>query len=149
MKMCVGYTLFILPFWFKKRNPVVFVPIDFVATGLYLLYISLSTNGGWFLSFAFPVLGMITLIVCTDITLFKYLKRGYLYVVGGTWMGLGVFFILLEFFINLTFHKELATPWKLIWAYYPAVCCVILGATFIVIAICKPWKESLRKRFFV
>lgn len=145
----LGYILFILPFWFKKRNPVIFLPIDFVSAGLYLLYISITTNGGWFLSFAFPVLGMVTLLVCSNITLFRYLRRGHLYVVGGTWLGLSVFFILLEFFINLTFHKDFPSPWKLVWSYYPSVSCVLIGAALTVIAICRPWRESLRKRFFV
>ncbi len=143
----LGYTVFILPFWFRRPNPVIFIPIDFAAVGLYLLYISFATRGGWFLSFAFPVICMIAVIVCTNVTLFRYLRLGYLYIVSGTWIGLGVFFILLEFFINLTFRE--GSPLALIWSYYPALCCTVIGFTFLVIAICKPLRESLRKRFFV
>ncbi len=51
------YVIAVLPGWFKKPNPVVFVPCGFVAAGLYLLYIDLATAGNWFLSFAFPVTG--------------------------------------------------------------------------------------------
>ena len=55
------YVLTVLPLWFKRPNPVIFVPVDFVAVGLYLLYINFATGGHWFLSFAFPVTGAIGL----------------------------------------------------------------------------------------
>ena len=57
------YVLIVLPMWFSHPNPVVFVPVDFAAIGLYLLYIDLVTKGGWFLSFAFPVTGAIGLLL--------------------------------------------------------------------------------------
>ena len=34
------YVLVALPLWFRRPNPVIFVPIDFAAIGLYLLYIN-------------------------------------------------------------------------------------------------------------
>ena len=42
--LVVGYVMFALPLWFKKPNPVIFVPCTFAATALYLLYINLITN---------------------------------------------------------------------------------------------------------
>ncbi len=30
--------------WFKRPNPVIFVPVDFTAIGVYLLYIDLATG---------------------------------------------------------------------------------------------------------
>ena len=36
--LILGYAFFVLPFWFKRPNPVVFVPIDFTLTILFLLY---------------------------------------------------------------------------------------------------------------
>ena len=36
------YVLIVLPMWFSHPNPVVFVPVDFAAIGLYLLYIDLD-----------------------------------------------------------------------------------------------------------
>ena len=109
------YVLIVLPMWFSHPNPVVFVPVDFAAIGLYLLYIDLVTKGGWFLSFAFPAL----------------LLSG----------GLAV---LIEFLINVTFgiHKAL------LWSIYPLAAGVILGGMLLVIAICKPLRKSLHRKFF-
>ena len=51
--LIMTYVLLCLPGWFRKPNPVIFVPCGFAAVGLYLLYIDLATGGDWFLSFAF------------------------------------------------------------------------------------------------
>ncbi len=56
--IAVAYILLALPLWFRRPNPVVLLPADFAAMGLYLLYIDLKTGGDWFLSFAFPVTGI-------------------------------------------------------------------------------------------
>ena len=37
------YILAVLPLWFKRPDPVVFVPVDFAAIGVYLLYIDLAS----------------------------------------------------------------------------------------------------------
>ena len=81
--LAVAYVMFVLPLWFRRPNPVIFVPCTFVVIGLYLLYIDLATGGGWFLSFAFPVTGGIGLIVTAVVALLKYLRRGKLYILGG------------------------------------------------------------------
>lgn len=51
------YILAVLPLWFKRPNPVIFVPIDFAAIGVFLLYVNYATGGHWFLTFALPVTG--------------------------------------------------------------------------------------------
>ena len=51
------YEIFFLPGWFRKPNPVIFVPCGFAAVALYLLYINFYTGGTWFLPFAFPLVG--------------------------------------------------------------------------------------------
>ena len=43
--LILSYILFGLPFWFRKPNPVIFIPCDFVAITLYLLFINVYTNG--------------------------------------------------------------------------------------------------------
>ena len=35
--LAVAYALFALPLWFRRPNPVLLLPVDFVAVGLYLL----------------------------------------------------------------------------------------------------------------
>ena len=139
------YVIVALPLWFRRPNPVIFVPIDFVAIGLYLLYINFATGGHWFLSFAFPVTGAIGLLVSAAVALTYYLRGGYLYIYGGMLILGGGLAVLIEFLINLTFqiHETL------FWSFYPMVAGVVLGLMLIVIAICKPLRESLHRKFFL
>ena len=61
--LLLAYVCLALPLWFSGRaNPVIFVPCDFAAAALYLLYINFATGGAWFLGFALPVLGGLCLI---------------------------------------------------------------------------------------
>ncbi len=141
----LAYVVTLLPLWFHKPNPVVFVPVDFCAVGLYLLYISLKTEGGWFLSFGFPVTGALGLIVTAVVTLCRYLRRGRLYIFGGAMLALGLFMPLMEFFLNLTFHL----PMKLIWAWYPLTVLVLVGGVLIYLAINRSAREAMERKFFI
>ena len=53
--------------------------------------------------------------------------------------------VLIEFLINLAFqiHETL------FWSFYPMVAGIVLGLMLIVIAICKPLRESLHRKFFL
>ena len=139
------YILVLLPMWFRHPNPVIFVPIDFVSIGLYLLYIDLATGGHWFLSFAFPVTGAIGVLVTAVVALTRYLHAGYLYIYGGGLILGGALAMLIEFLLNLTFQVHET----FFWSFYPLVAGVLLGLMLIVIAVCKPLRESLRKKFFL
>ena len=141
----LGYILFVLPFWFKHPNPVIFTPVDFAASAIYMLYVNFATDGNWFLTFALPLTGYFAILITNYVTLTRYVKRGLLYIIGGTWIGLGVFFPLIEILIGVTFLDNIS----IVWSPYPCSVCVIFGLMFIVIAIVKPLKESLRKRFFL
>ncbi len=140
-----AYILLILPTWFRNPNPVIFVPCDFAAAALLLLYIDLKTGGSWFLSFAFPVTGMLAVIITAICALWRYLRRGRLYILGGGLIALGLFSVYLEFFICFTF----ASVKFIFWSLYPLVVLLTLGLMVITIAVVKPFKESLRKYFFL
>lgn len=139
------YVCFVLPVWFKHPNPVIFVPSGFAAVILYLLYIDLAAGGGWFLPFAFPVTGACCLLVTAVITLCKYVKKGYLYIFGGGLIALGGIAVLIEILIYVTFGVVSRIP----WSGYPLIVCFLVGLALIVIAICKPLRKSLRKKFFL
>ena len=143
--LVVFYTMFVLPYWFRNPNPVVFVPCSFAAVGVFLLYISWTTEGGWFLSFAFPVTGAVGLIVTAVVTLLKYVGKGQLYIIGGAFIALGLFMPLMEFLLNLTF----GFPQALIWSGYPLVSLVLLGGMLIFLAICRPARETMERKFFL
>lgn len=138
------YIIVFLPMWFKRPNPVIFVPVDYAAVLLYVLYICIKLRQHWFLSFAFPVIGANALIVTAVVALVHYLRRGYLYIFGGAIIAHGFFMVLLEFLIGVTF---LGDP-TLRWSFFPLVGCFLFGMALIVIAIVRPLRETLEKKFF-
>lgn len=142
--LILGYAFFVLPFWFKRPNPVVFVPIDFTLTILFLLYICLMTKGHWFLSFAFPITGIAGLLITAVVALCKYIKKGRLFIFGGAFIALGGYSMLIEMFIKISFHTRF-----IFWSIYPLTVCVLIGLLLITIGLCKPIKVSLDKRFFI
>ena len=142
--IALAYEIFLLPGWFRKPNPVIFVPCGFAAVGLYLLYIDLHTGGGWFLSFAFPLVGGLGILFTVLITLLRYVRRGKLFIFGGCAMALGAFMPLIEFLAVITFRRPVV-----IWSVYPFVALVLLGGYLIFLGICRPARESLERKFFI
>jgi len=140
-----AYVILVLPVWFKKPNPVILAPCTFGTIGVYLLYINLASGGAWFLSFAFPVVGGIGLIVTAFIALLRYVRRGKLYIFGGTMIALGAFMLLVEFLMNYTFERSHFIGWSL----YPLTILVLLGGMLIFLAINHPAREMMERKFFI
>lgn len=143
--LLLAYVIFALPRWFYKPNPVVFVPCGFAAAALYLLYIDLATKGGWFFGFALPVVGAVALIVTAVVALMRYVPRGALYIFGGAFLTLGLFMPAMGFLLNLTFFAGGFALWSL----YPMTALVILGGLLIFLAICRPARETMQRKFFI
>ena len=139
------YILAALPMWFKRPDPVIFVPVDFAAIALFLLYVNYATGGHWYLSFALPVTGAAALLVCAMVTLLKCLPGAALYICGGALILSGGLAVLVEFLLNLTFglHDTF------LWSIYPLAVGVVLGAMLLVIAVSKPLRRSLHRKFFL
>ncbi len=142
--LALGYIWFVLPFWFRRPNPVIFVPIDFAAAILFLLYADLATGGDWFLPLAFPITGIAGIIVTAVVGLCKYLKKGKLFVFGGAFIALGGYSMLIEMFIVITFKTRFV-----FWSVYPLTACAMIGIMLLIIGVCKPLRRSLDKKFFI
>lgn len=140
----MSYLSFVLPFWFKKPNPALFTAVFFVASGVYVLFIDLITNGDWFLSFAFPTVGIIGLIVTAVVTLTYYLKKGRLFIFGGALIMLGGFMPLMELFLSITFGVKF-----LWWSLYPMIPLVLLGLVLIFFGATPSARESVERKFFL
>lgn len=140
------YVIFALPAWFYNPNPVIFVPCGFGVVALYLLYLSFATNGGWFLSFAFPVVGYVALIVTAVVALIKYVRKGHLYILGGALCAMGAFMPLMGFLLNLTFFQKSEFA---LWSLYPTTPLIILGGLLIFLAIYKPARQTMQRKFFI
>lgn len=143
--LLVTYVIMVLPYWFRRPNPVIFVPCGFAAAGAFLLYISLATGGGWFLSFAFPITGGVALIVTAVVTLLKYVRRGQLYIFGGAIIALGGMTVLAEFLSVITFGLDRFFG----WSFYPLVVAALLGGLLIFLAICRPARETMERKIFL
>ena len=141
----VCYVVGVLPVWFKRPNPVIFVPCGFAALLLYLLYISIATRGGWFLTFAFPVTGFVCLVVTAVVTLRRYVSRGALYIYGGAFTAMGLFMPAMGFLLNLTFYEAKFAFWSLL----PMAAFVLLGGFLLFLAICRPARETMQRKFFI
>ena len=143
--LLTAYVPGVLPYWFRKPNPVIFVPCTFAAIGLYLLYIDLATAGGWFLGFAFPVVGAFGLIVTAVVTLLRYVKGGRLYIFGGASILTGAFMPVMELLLNTTFHRPVFHWWSL----YPLAAMALLGGMLIFLALYPPARETMERKFFL
>ena len=143
--LMVVYVCAVLPLWFHRPNPVIFVPCGFAAVAAYLLYICLETGGNWFLTLAFPTVGMVALLTTAVVALARYVHGGGLYSAGGALIVSGACLVVLEMLISITIDA----PIRFVWSPYPAAALFLLGLLLIVLAICRPLREALRKRFFV
>lgn len=142
--LLLAYAVFALPIWFRDPNPVIFVPCDFAAAALYLLYIDLITGGGWFLSFAFPVTCVFALIVTSVIALRRYLRKGSLYIFGGAFMALGGTMLLIEYLLDITFGRAFVG-----WSIYPLAVLILLGGLLIYLAIDRSAREVMERKLFI
>ena len=109
------------------------------------MYIDLATRGGWFFSFALPITGAAMVLVTAVVTLLRYVPSGTLYTLGGGLILAGGYAVLVEFLLNITFHLHDT----FLWSFYPLAVCVVLGVMLLVVAVCKPLRRSLHKKFFI
>ena len=143
--LVLSYIVIMLPTWFSRPNPVIFVPCDFAATALYLLFINEFSGGNWFASFALPVTVLAALIITAIIALSRYVGRGYFLIFGGASVLTGGFIVMIEMLLHVTF----APPKFYFWSVYPLIAFTVLGIALIIIGCCKPLRESIAKKIFI
>ena len=137
------YVICVLPIWFKKPHPVVFMACDFIACAIYLAYINFKTQGNWFFTFALPVVLGIALATCVLVSLVRCVKNGKLYVVGGFVISLGLLVLMIELLMEVTFDFQFIG-----WSLYPLVPAVIVGILLIYLAINPHVREKVERRLF-
>lgn len=141
----LAYLVVIMPWWFQRPNPVIFVPCDFAGALGLLFYINYQSGGDWFLTFALPVTVALGMIVSAMVSILYYVRRGYLYVIGGGLIAIGAWTVLLEYVLRMVFTVKTV----IYWSPFTLASLFTMGMMLIVIAIVKPLKESLRKIFYV
>ena len=143
VSLLAAYVVFVLPSWFKKPLPAVFVPCDFASIALLLFYVDFRFEGGWYFCFALPVTVGAAIICCSVSILSYYLKRGRLYIAAGAIIATGAYSI----FIELCLHSAFDIHHLHMWSLYPFAALLVIGLMLIVIALVRPWKEQLYKIF--
>lgn len=141
--LVLGYLVLALPLWFQRPNPVIFVPCDFGAAGLYLLLIDLLTKGGWFLPFALPVTAGAGILVTAVVALLRYVPQGRLYISGGAFLATGAYLVMLEFLLVPAFGIGFSG-----WSVYPLIVLSILGGLLIFLAISSTAREKMERKLF-
>lgn len=143
--LLILYTSFVLPRWWRRPNPVVFLPITFCSLMVCFLYLDLRTHGGWFLSFAFPVLGGFFLFLEAAVTLLHYLRSGRLYIFGGLFLSMGILSFVGEILYRVTFSLPIRLTYSILFLIFFS----LLGLGLITIAIVPPFRRYFERRFFV
>ena len=139
--LTIVYIVTILPSWFKKATPAIFVPLDFLLVTLFLHYVNYATNGDWFLTLAFPLVTYLGLIVTAACVLLYYLKKGHLYVIGAFFIALGLYMDIIELFIMVTFKVNFDG-----WSIYPMIPLVLIGLGMIGISISRNARAVLTRK---
>lgn len=143
--LLTAYCVFVLPHWFRRPDPAVCCAVDFAAVGLYLLYINHVTAGDWFLTFALPVTAAFGLIFTVVTALLNRLRRGRIFVLGGTLGALGLFVLLIEVLLWITFAPVAFYGWSL----YPMTVLLVLGLTLILLGANHRAREKIQRKFFM
>ena len=143
MGSALAWILFLLPLLFPRFRPMIFLPIDFACLAGFLLYVCLKNGENWFLSFAFPVTGIACILTLLGVTIFRYIRKGRLRLLGLYLVLIGCSTMLVEFFQSITFQTPM---W--VWSLYCVCGFGALGLFLFIATLIPPLHAHLRKTFF-
>ena len=138
------YFAFLLPLWFRRPHPMIFVPVSFLSVCLLLFLISWHTGERWFWTFAFPLTVLLAALTIGAVALYRYVKRGTIFITGGLLIAIGGGCMLAELFEHLTFHTPMFA-----WSLYAAAVFFLFGGFLILAGIIRPLREHLERKFFI
>ena len=137
------YLIAILPGWFRHPRGEVFIPVDHVGAGLFLLVVCAHTGGHWFMSFAFPLTVLSCLLYTGLLCLLKYVKHGKPFILGGFFIVLGGCTVLIELFEHITFGTEM-----FLWSVYTLTILSLVGLFLLLAGIIPSLRQAMRRFFF-
>ena len=141
--IALGWICLVLPRLFSRWKPMIFLPVDFVCLGGYLLYICVNTGGHWFLSFAFPVTMITGILTVAGVAMMRYIVQGRLRLMSLLVIAIGLSFMLIEFFQHITFQ----TP-MFVWSLYGMTAFCMIGLFLFIASFIPSMRAALRKKFF-
>ena len=89
------------------------------------------------------LVGGLCLITTAVVVLFRYVRRGKLYILGGAAMALGGLLHLSEWLMVLTFDGGFTG-----WSLYPLVGLALVGGLLIYVAISPSARETIERKLF-
>ena len=143
MSAALIWITLLFPLLFRRYRPMIFLPVDFVCLAGFLLYICLKNGENWFLSFAFPVTGIVGILTLLGVAIFRYIRQGRLRLLGLYLVLIGTSFMLIEFFQHITFGTPM---W--VWSLYCVCGFGALGLYLFIATLIPPLHAHLRKTFF-
>ena len=102
------------------------------------------TGGRWFWTFAFPLTGLMAILTIGAVALYRYVKRGTIFITGGLLIAIGGGCLLAELFQHLTFHTPMFS-----WSLYAAAVFLLFGGFLILAGIVRPLREHLERKLFI
>ncbi len=141
--LALAWVWIVLPQVADRWKPMIFLPIGFACTAGYLLYINGKTGGHWFLSFAFPVVGIAALLTLAGVAMMRYIVQGRLRLMSLLVIAVGLSFMLVEFFQHITF----GTP-MFIWSLYCVSVFCLIGLFLFIASFVPSLRAYLRRKFF-
>jgi len=138
------YFALVFPFWFERREPLLFVPLAFVLISGYLLYICLYTGGRWFFSFAFPLTMLVGALVTAAVAIFRLGRRRRLVKIGVLLIVIGCSTMLVELFQHITFGGQMFA-----WSLYPVSAFSVMGLFVLLCGLIPPWRAYFERKLFL
>ena len=140
----LGFIVLVFPLWFRNQNPAFFVGCDFLAAALFLHYIDQVTKGGWFLSFALPMVCGIAIPLIALMLLLRRFPKQRLYIIGGGLIFLGLFTWMTEWLLDVSFQIPFFG-----WSYSALGSFAIIGGLLIYLAANDQAREKLERKIFM
>ena len=134
-----------IPLLISNKNVFFYLFVDFAVILGYLKYIEYKTLGSWFITFAFPVMISIMIIVSAGLLLKRFTRFTNLMISAISLILIGFECVLLEFLISRNFTEQE----HFIWSYYPLITFVVLGIILIIIDKNHKLNEKVKKSFFI
>lgn len=132
------------PLFIRRNKGLFYILIAMVTLTGSLYALNAMLPGDWFFSFALPVCIGLTISLLAVFFLYKLLPRRQLTATGGAFLCAGLFTLLLEQCINMSFYPS-RTP---DWSYYTLIPCALIGAVLMIIDTSPGLKRTLQRRLF-
>ena len=141
--LALAWIVTVLPAWFRRWNPYVFLTLDTAAVCGFLVYVRAKSGGHWFLPFAFPVTLLLGAVLVAAIALFSRIRRGRLLLAGALIILTGLLCMLIEFFEHIAFGTEM-----FLWSLYCVSAFGAVGLFLLIAALIPPLRAFLERKFF-